>query len=154
MGVVVTGGKKLMSTATNKIWAEVREAYSTGYSDVEVMKLLKMTKTTFYTTMEDNEDFREFIEMGRVLSEAWWMEQGRTNLKPRQGERFDTALFTFMTKNRFGWSEKLGIDKDNPGSNLTTDELATKSQNYMHDQAKKLGRDVSMSEILTSASTN
>ena len=141
-----------MDKATANLWHQVRQAYAEGYSDVEVMRLMRVTKARFYELMAESDDFREFVEMGRVLSEAWWMEQGRTNLKPKQGERFDTALFTFMTKNRFGWSEKLGVNDKADLDSLTSDAIAGKIHTYMKDHAKKFGTDPAMSEVLSGLS--
>lgn len=129
------------------LWVKVRQAYEQGYADVEIMKLIGVTKEKFYELLSNDKQFKEFIEMGRVLSEAWWMEQGRTNLKVKQGERFDTALYTFFTKNRFGWADKIqnSISGEAPLETMSNDELLTKINQYMNEHAKKLG---SASEIL------
>ena len=132
------------------LWVKVRAAYEQGYADVEIMKLMGTTKEKFYELMSNDPKFREFIEMGRVLSEAWWMEQGRNNLKAKQGERFDTALYTFITKNRFGWAEKIqnSISGEAPLEGMSNDELLTKINQYMNEHAKKFGSNPSMAEML------
>lgn len=92
-----------MSSQATKL-KEAIDAYSEGYSDPEVMKLLGMSDKQFKRRYEEDESFRDFVDMGRTLSYAWWMSQGRINI---HNVKFNTNLWTFVVKNRFEWAEKL-----------------------------------------------
>ena len=49
--------------------------------------------------MVDQEGFFDTIKKGRVLSQAWWEKQGRTNLSAKE---FQTGLWVQNMKCRFG----------------------------------------------------
>jgi hypothetical protein len=53
----------------------------------------------------DSEDteFGSMVEFGQLLSQAWWLTQGRINLTTRN---FNTSLYSFQMKNRFEWTDK------------------------------------------------
>lgn len=139
-----------MDKKTPVNWKGVQELYEQGASDVEVMRYLGLTKPQFYDYMSENAAFKHYVEMGRVLSEAWWMEQGRANLKPKQGERFDTTLYMFFTKNRFGWSEKLSttVSNDKPSEAMSRDDLLAEIHKFMESYSKQFGTDPTMAQIL------
>lgn len=86
------------------ILQQVNEAYSQGMSDAEVMEILGMSRKQFERRLENDDTFREWIEMGRTLSEAWWMRKGRTSINDN---KFNTNLWMFVVKNRFDWAEKV-----------------------------------------------
>lgn len=95
---------------------QVNEAYAEGMSDAEVMEILGMSRRQFEKRLENDDTFREWIEMGRTLSEAWWMRKGRTSINDN---KFNTNLWMFVVKNRFDWAEKVEQkSQGNPATSL------------------------------------
>lgn len=94
-------------------WKEISEAYGEGAADVEIAKLLDITIADFYRLEQENNAFAKFAEKGRTLSQAWWYEKARKGLFTKE---FNTALWNFNMKNRYGWADKLDTsdttDKD------------------------------------------
>ena len=85
-------------------WQALVEEYAVGASDVEIARLLKITINRFYQLIQENTAFAEFVERGRTLSRAWWESQARKNLWNKE---FNTALWNFNMKNRYGWADKV-----------------------------------------------
>lgn len=88
---------------------EVLELYSVGGADIEVKAMIYKWRKTFSHELfqrwiDEEPEFFETIKMGRMLSEAWWNENGRTNLKERD---FNYTGWYMQMKNRFGWSDKV-----------------------------------------------
>lgn len=48
-------------------------------------------------------EFGEALKRGLLLSEGWWMTQGRHNI---QNKEFNSTLWYMNMKNRFGWKDK------------------------------------------------
>jgi hypothetical protein len=101
-----------MAAETSPNWEALLGEYSEGASDVEIARLLKITLNRFYQLIEENPAFAEFVERGRTLGRAWWESQARKNLWNKE---FNTALWNFNMKNRYGWADKVE-------SNDTTDK--------------------------------
>jgi hypothetical protein len=99
-------------------WQEaLLELYRQGGSDKEVKALIYSWIGTFSNNlwdrwMKEEEDFWETIKRGRMLSEAWWEKQGRTNLKNKD---FNATLWYMNMKNRFGWADSQKIDHTSAG---------------------------------------
>ena len=99
-----------MADSSNKL-EEAKNAYLSGAGDVEVAKILDITIGRFYQMCEEMPEFNKFVEQGRTLAQAWWYEKARTNLWNKD---FNTALWNFNMKNRFGWADKVDTaDKTN-----------------------------------------
>ena len=85
-------------------WQEILVTnYSDGASDTEIRAELKITYGKWQQLMMDSDEFRETVILGRQLSKAWWLKQGRTNLMTRH---YNAYLWYKNMQNRFGWSEK------------------------------------------------
>lgn len=94
----------MSSSASELSWLEpARLAYEAGASDAEVMKIMKATAKQFEQRYAQNPEFRAFIDVGRMMSKAWWYEQARLNLTNKS---FQSPLWLANMKNRFGWSDK------------------------------------------------
>ncbi len=96
--------------STSPKWEVLIEAYSNGAGDIEIARLLNITRKKFYQLCDDSPAFAEFVEKGRTLSEAWWYEKGRTALWDKS---FNVALYNFNMKNRFGWADKVETNNQN-----------------------------------------
>lgn len=109
-------------TAIN--WKEISEAYSEGAADVEIAKLLDITITDFYRLEQENAAFAKFADKGRTLSQAWWYEKARKGLFTKE---FNTALWNFNMKNRYGWADKIDTqdttDKDPVNLDMAKSQL-------------------------------
>lgn len=93
-----------MTTPSTKEWInELKDAYLQGASDVEICKILKMTQKEFDSYYERSASFKEMVDIGRMMSKAWWYEQGRRNI---ENTKFNTTLWSFNMKNRYGWADK------------------------------------------------
>lgn len=86
-------------------WSEsVIDLYTQGSSDAEVAASLRVTVKAFYKQMDDNAAFKELVEFGRTLSQAWWESQFRKNVN---NKNFNSTLLTFYMKNKHGWADKV-----------------------------------------------
>jgi len=91
---------------THENWRKtLLEMFKEGASDREVCCALQLSKGAWDTLMAAQLecDFAELVDMGRLVSQAWWETQGRKNL---HNGKFQYGGWTIQMKNRFGWSEK------------------------------------------------
>lgn len=102
-------------------WAkQLVDLYSAGYSDAEVAAELKITIKEYYKTISDNASFAKLVEYGRTLSQAFWEGQARKNLANKQ---FNSPLYAFYMKNKFGWADKTESVNTNENTNTDLDSL-------------------------------
>lgn len=100
--------KEDLSELPNGWYNDILEVYRDGGSDVEVKALIYEWRGRFSNSLwdrwiEEEPEFSKTIKMGRMLSEAWWTKNGRTNL---QNKDFNYTGWYMNMKNRFGWSDK------------------------------------------------
>lgn len=101
-------------------WNKIQAMYSEGASDPEIARALNITMKKFYELVEDVPQFAQFVELGRTLSMAWWYEKGRTGLF---ADKFNSTLFNFNMKNRFGWADKTDINSSTPDTPQNVDVI-------------------------------
>lgn len=100
-------------------WIETMlNLYSEGRGDIEVCKELKITRKQFNQYCADVPAFADLVERGRDYAEAWWMEQGRTNMKNKE---FVFAIWQANMVNRYNWGSKKEAAGVSP--NLNVDKL-------------------------------
>jgi hypothetical protein len=90
---------------------DVLTLYKQGASDVEIKALIYTWRGTFSNDLwerwvKDEPEFSETIKAGKMLSEAWWQENGRTNL---QNKDFNFTGWYMNMKNRFGWKDRQDV---------------------------------------------
>ena len=96
-------------------WQEIiLEEYKQGASDVEIRAMISLWRGSFSINLwtrwvAEEIEFKEVIEMGKILSEAWWIKNGRTNLKVKD---FNYTGWYMNMKNRFGWRDRQDISND------------------------------------------
>ena len=104
-------------------WAkELIEYYKQGYSDTEVAAALNITRREFNQMLTDNPAFAKLVEFGRTLSSAFWEGLARQNVK---NKTFNTPLYNFYMKNKFGWADKIETNNVSENTNLSLDQLKT-----------------------------
>lgn len=113
-----------MQPSTDKSWAtKVIDLYTEGCSDAEVAASLRLPIKEYYKQINDNRAFGQLVEFGRTLSLAFWESQARKNIGNKS---FNSSLFSFYMKNKFGWADKSEVltSGDNPDQDL--DKLRSK----------------------------
>ena len=126
-------------------WKEVADAYAEGAADVEIARLLDITIADFYQLVQDNAAFSKFVEKGRTMSQAWWYERARKGLFTKE---FNTALWNFNMKNRFGWADKIDTADTTDKDPVNLDEAKAQLQRALKSIAK------SNPDILSGANLN
>jgi hypothetical protein len=114
-------------------WAYLTELYQEGASDVEIALELKIPLREFYKMEKELPTFARFVELGRTMSQAWWYSRGRKNLGNKE---FNTSLYNFTMKNRFGWADKVETTEKAGDETLNSDQLRSEINRI----AKKLAR--------------
>lgn len=103
------GGRPKITTSDfpNGWQSAIIEQYREGASDVEIYAcFLGICHETFTRIIKEDDEFSETIKKGRQLSEAWWVKNGRTNLKDKE---FNYTGWYMQMKNRFGWADRQDI---------------------------------------------
>ncbi len=102
-------------------WAkEVIALYREGAGDAEVAAELKVTIKEYYKQLSENSAFSQLVDFGRTLSQAWWEKQARLHVKNKQ---FNSPLYSFYMKNKYGWADKTENINVNDNSNQDLDAL-------------------------------
>lgn len=108
-------------TSLPEAWAsDVLSIYRDGGSDVEVKALIHEWRGSFSNDLWDRwlleePQFSETIKVGKMLAEAWWSKQGRTNLTAKD---FNYTGWYMNMKNRYGWRDRTDLTSDDKA--LTT----------------------------------
>jgi hypothetical protein len=92
----------------------VLELYTIGASDVEIKAEIYKMRGSFSNDLwdrwiKDEDEFSETIKIGKMLSEAWWHKEGRTNLTK---SNFNYTGWYMNMKNRFGWADNQKIENN------------------------------------------
>ena len=116
-------------------WAkEIIEHYREGYSDAEVAAAMSITTRAFNEMLADNPTFSKLVEFGRTLSLAWWESQSRKNINNKS---FNTPLWVFTMKNKYGWADKIETTNSNENTDLSLDQLRSE----INRKLKKLSKE-------------
>ena len=110
--------------------------YEAGYSDAEVAAELKITIKEFNKQLAENPGFNKLVQFGRTLSTAFWEGLARKNIVNKQ---FNTPLYNFYMKNKYGWADKIETNNSNDNTNMNMDalkaELARKLKKLTDDNS-------------------
>lgn len=102
-------------------WADkLIECYREGYSDAEVAAAMNITIKAFHSQLGENPSFAKLVEYGRTLSTAYWEGLARKNI---MNKSFNTSLYNFYMKNKFGWADKVETSSVNENTNISLDDL-------------------------------
>jgi len=80
------------------------EAFSQGADRKELCLILMCSRRKLKKWEEEYPEFKEALDIGEELAEAWWLKVGRMNLELAG---FNTTLWKANMENRFGWSKKV-----------------------------------------------
>jgi len=118
----MSGGrpKETIDSLPENWYLEIISLYEQGASDVEIKALIYQWRGSFSNDLwdrwiEEDSEFSETIKIGRMISEAWWAKNGRTNL---QNKDFSYTGWYMNMKNRFGWVDKVHTDHTTKGDKL------------------------------------
>lgn len=137
-------------TDPRPLQVQVAEAYEQGAHDIEICKILRLTLRQFQNYYQTDAKFREVVDIGRVMSQAYWLEAGRKNLG---NSKFNNGLWSFNMKNRFGWADKT----ENVNSEVSDDSveaLSSKLHSLLPKVLKKLYPDATEADLLAMTSTD
>jgi hypothetical protein len=98
----MSGRPKAIFDLPENWYNEVLSLYKEGASDVEIKALIYQWRGSFSNDLwerwlKEEEQFSETIKMGKLISEAWYMNM----------------------KNRFGWTDKQAVDITSQGDKMT-----------------------------------
>lgn len=71
-------------------------------------ELLKIAEDESHPLYASAKLYKETIEKGEELAEAWWLKAGRSGIF--HGRQFNANLFFTNMKNRYEWSDKQKLD--------------------------------------------
>ncbi len=117
-----------------------------GMCREEVARKLKIPYGVLLRWEKEYPNFRDALYNGHYYSMAWWAEQGRTNLVNYTGEKFNVALYTFMMKNRFGFTDAQKVAES---ENIVMQEAEEKNEEKSDKKSRKLGRERETAEIIS-----
>lgn len=70
---------------------------------------VRAPRRSLYDWVHKHEEFRQAKELGEALSFEWWENLGRDNMTEKF---FNTSVYIFNLKNRFGWRDKVELSGD------------------------------------------
>ena len=132
-------------TPNNK--KEVNDMFANGSTVVEICKFLGINKSTWYRWLKDprKKDFQENVELGQQASEAYWIGVGRNNL---ENKSFNTALYSFMMVNKFGYRSAYSKQERDITETKTTKFEVKKAVDVKEIMEKLLEIDIERPEVL------
>ena len=115
---------------------EIIALYKEGYTNVEVAEHLEMTKRQFAQLCQTNPQFRELVERGNDIAEAWNERQGRLAIHDKD---FNTAVWKARMGHHFGWRDRTEQDvrQLSVNADVTKEELVKRLQAYMPELLPK-----------------
>lgn len=118
--------KETIKELPEEWYNDVLSLYKEGASDVEIKALIFEWRGSFSNDLwerwlKEEDQFSETIKVGRMLSQAWWTKEGRTNLKV---SKFNYTGWYMNMKNRFGWADK--VENKNENVNYNSEPMTKK----------------------------
>lgn len=111
--------KEDLTSLPDKWYDSILDLYKVGASDVEVKALIYTWRGSFSNDLwnrwiDEEQEFSQTIKTGKVISEAWWSKNGRTNLENKD---FSFTGWYMNMKNRFGWTDR--VDSTSKGEQIS-----------------------------------
>ncbi len=95
---------------------EVVEHYVSGMSDAQICRELYISRETFYEWVRNREDFAAAVKVGKVFSEAWWIDKAQQAVEG--SIKIDSKVWFANMKNRFSWRDNPAEPKEEGGELL------------------------------------
>lgn len=112
--------------------AEVLRMMYDGKTEKECARALGIRWSDWLHWKRTHPEFRDAVENGKHLCEAWWVEVGRKALTGKV-QTFRLGVWSFVMKNLFGWKEP----KDEPA---TTEDVARERERIIEELDARLTR--------------
>lgn len=93
----------------------IQAEMSNGASLTEVKALMNLSTTQYKRFKAESQEFNLSIKKGIRFSKAWWLRNGRENLKSKD---FSYTGWYMNMKNRFNWRDKNETDITSGGQPL------------------------------------
>lgn len=95
---------------------EVIGCYIDGMSDAQICRELYISRDTFYEWVKHREDFAAAVKVGKVWSEAWWIDKAQQAVEGTI--KIDSKVWFANMKNRFSWRDNPAEPKEEGGELL------------------------------------
>lgn len=84
----------------------------------EIAGSWEVRRSTLYEWANNYPEFSDAMEVGKELSERWYMTLGRTGMVEQakingQPVKIDFRMYKWLTQNKFRWSEKIETENVN-----------------------------------------
>lgn len=76
-----------------------------GNSFVSFCSKYKISRATAYRWIDKHAEFKEAKEVGDRHSQSWWEDLGK-----KLASQGNSAVYIFNMKNRFGWTDRRGLE--------------------------------------------
>jgi len=127
-------GYKLEDLPSN--WKDkMLEMMSEGASISELCAEFNIPKSAHRRFVSQDEEYADYYEMGKTLSEAWWSKEGRLNLSNRN---FNNRMWAINMFNRFNWkfseTPKGKPEKEDPKPKSSASKKTLPSESELMDK--------------------
>lgn len=103
-------------------WKQIAlQEAANGASLFEIKAILGISGCLYRRLMAGNKEFRDFIITCKKYARCWWYKTGREGLNLKG---FNSQLFAFQMKNKYGWSDKVEIDPGDKSVSLIQQQIA------------------------------
>ena len=92
-----------------------------GYSFESFAGLIKTSRQTIYTWTKDYRPFLDAKREGTQQAMLWWERMAMAGMAGKI-KGFNSTVWVFSMKNRFGWRDKMSIDTEQEDSYEFTED--------------------------------
>lgn len=89
---------------------KVKKGFSEGMTDVEVFVSLGITKREHESMLNNVDEYRNAIENGMAVAEAYWMAWARGQMS-KSSKDVNTKIFEAFMRRMYGWDAKIVKEK-------------------------------------------
>jgi hypothetical protein len=120
---------------------ELKEHMAKGGSVESFAGSIGVSKKTIYNWAEKFPEFGEAKAIGEMLSYKWWFDAGQAGLYMGGKENpFNTTVWIFAMKNRFGWRDKQPDEEEDGGKGKSLPPVAMTPEQMVELVKKARGK--------------